>query len=530
MSEEAAAGGIQAEVDLERARGSVPAGVEVAIGSREVLAVGLWTVAADLLVFRTGTYLTFGIFVALSPLLFRIGARERPRPVAMAVCGSLAAAVVVRLGWLGNPIAVASGVVLIVAMAMAAGGARPLVIEGAGWLARSVYDGMDRVRRWRFTVGVRNTVRRHGVAGAVLLPLAAAAVFATLFILANPDLLDVAREKLDATWTWIVGRVSTLSVWEVPFCVLALMLGAGLMRPGRPAMRLGGADDLAAAGDRPSALYAAYRNTLATLVVLFAVYLTFEFRTLWRRDFPDGFYYAGYAHQGAAWLTAALVVATGLLSVVFGRSLRHDPRRARVRRLAWVWSAENFLLAAAVYNRLAIYVGYNGMTRMRTVGFFGITLVVVGFALVVGKIARSRSFWWLLRAQLVALVLAVIVYGVWPVDYLAHRHNVRRVDAGYPGPSVMVAVKPIDDEGLLTLFELVDHPDGLIRRGVRARLAGRAAELTRRVAPETWERYQGATRLLSDRLDGVPWRDWFDREPDRRSALREFKAYAMRWY
>jgi len=59
-----------------------------------------------------------------------------------------------------------------------------------------------------------------------------------------------------------------------------------------------------------SPLYSAYRNTLMTLIVLFTIYLVFEFITLWRREFPPGFYYAGYAHQGAAWLTFALALAT----------------------------------------------------------------------------------------------------------------------------------------------------------------------------------------------------------------------------
>ena len=207
-----------------------------------------------------------------------------------------------------------------------------------------------------------------------------------------------------------------------------------------------------------STWYPAFRNTLITLIGLFAVYLVFEFATLWKHDFPTGFYYAGYAHKGAAWLTFALALATAFLSLIFRNSMLSDPRLGRVRRLAWVWSGLNLLLAVAVYNRLLIYVGYNGMTRMRTVGFFGITLVVIGFCLVLCKIAPTkngsyRSFWWLIRAQLIALLLTVIAYSVFPVDYIANRYNVSRVQAGYLHPSVMIAVKPISDEGVFSAVE-----------------------------------------------------------------------------
>ncbi len=46
------------------------------------------------------------------------------------------------------------------------------------------------------------------------------------------------------------------------------------------------------------------------VILIYAVYLAFEFHTLWFRVFPKGFYYSGYAHEGAAWLTIGLVLAT----------------------------------------------------------------------------------------------------------------------------------------------------------------------------------------------------------------------------
>ena len=219
---------------------------------------------------------------------------------------------------------------------------------------------------------------------------------------------------------------------------------------------------------------------------------------MWRRDFPAGFYYAGYAHQGAAWLTFALALATGLLSLVFRGQILRDERQNTLRLLAWIWSGLNLLLAIAVYNRLWIYVGYNGMTTLRTVGFFGTTLVVVGFVLVVIKIAANRGFWWLIRAQLAALVLAVIAYGLFPVDWVSHRYNVSRITDGYLHPSVMIAVKPVDDSAMLCLLDLVSTKDPLIREGALAMLAQRQDEIESlgKQEPWHWTKYQYATEKL----------------------------------
>src|SRR5207244_2219651 len=101
------------------------------------------------------------------------------------------------------------------------------------------------------------------------------------------------------------------------------------------------------AADPETLLYATFRNTLVAVIVLFAAYLGFEFKTLWFRVFPKGFYYSGYAHEGAAWLTAALALATIVLSVIFRTAVLRDAGLPRLKKLAWIWSAENLLLAVA---------------------------------------------------------------------------------------------------------------------------------------------------------------------------------------
>jgi hypothetical protein len=356
-------------------------------------------------------------------------------------------------------------------------------------------------------------------------------------VFANPDLFDSVAlyfgKAANHLWSWFKG----MSIWEAPFCVVALLVGAGLLRPAMPCFRIGASQPEQAplVGDQDIALlYVAFRNTLLTLIGLFAVYLAFEFVTLWRREFPVGFYYAGYAHQGAAWLTFALALATASLSWIFSGSMLIDRRLPKLHWLAWIWSAQNVLLAAAVYNRLMIYVGYNGMTRMRTVGFFGITLVVIGFALVVYKIAHGRGFWWLVRAQLIALVLTMISYNMFPVDYVANRYNVNRVRSGYLHPAVMIAVKEMDDEGMLPLFGLTDVEDEIIREGVLAQLANRQEELraTNERTVWHWTRYCAATDRLDKALrdHALQLAAFQDSEEKREAAMTRFRHYAMKWY
>lgn len=523
---------------------SVEAPHVIPVHRREVFAITIWTLLADIFIFRTWGYAGPALFFTAVPLLFALGCQRLHINLAWKIATMLLVIVALRLVWSGSALPIFAAVSLVIAVAMASAGAMPLVLEGFLIAGRMIVDGARRVAMFRWSSVARSASSTSTASdsesksafGTLMvtygLPVLAAVVFGSIFILANPDLLDAVSIRLSRITRSMMNWLQGVSIWEVPFCVLALLIGAGLMHPAFPLPRVGrehdGIDSPTESARSP--LYSAYRNTLITLIVLFAVYLVFEFATLWRREFPPGFYYAGYAHQGAAWLTFALALATATLSLTFSGAMLRDDRLSVLRKYAWIWSVQNLLLAAAVYNRLIIYVGYNGMTRMRTVGFFGITLVVVGFGLVVYKIAKNHGFWWVIRSQLVALMLTVIAYSVFPVDYVAHRHNVATVNAGYLHPSVMIVVKSKDDEGYLPLFALTDHDDPIIRDGVLAILAQREAELDAMSAAH-WTEFQAANWLLYRRLK-ENHSDWirFQQTAARASAIERFRNYAMQWY
>ncbi len=300
-------------------------------------------------------------------------------------------------------------------------------------------------------------------------------------MLANPDLVSSFSHRFGHWLTVINDWLIHFSFLEVAFWVAAAWFFVGLLRPTPVEPSVGPlaphrAETTLTSG--PAPLYSAYRNTLVTVIGLFAVYLVFEFQSLCFREFPKGFHFSGYAHEGAAWLTFALGLATVMLSLIFRGDILSDERLPKLKRLAWIWSVLNLLLAIAVYHRLCIYIGFNGMTRMRMVGFYGMTAVVVGFGLAVWKIARQRDFVWLFRADLWALAAAFYLYALTPVDLIVMRYNVARILAGDPAPSVQVSVHPIDAEGIRELFPLIECRDEIIREGVKALLARRESEMT----------------------------------------------------
>jgi hypothetical protein len=505
---------------------------------REIVALVLIIVLSDLTVFRGEGYAGYAAMLIGVPLLVLAGAARRRTVGVMWLMLLFLSLVVARLVWCGSPGALVTGSFLAVCVVMAQSGRPPWVLHAAVFASRMFaaghralieYSGL--LARWS------PQVPRTGLL-SIAFPAATVIVFGVVFTLANPDLLATVSRELERLTTALQKWLIDFSPrpLEVLFWVGVAWLAAGVLRPS-----LDEEDDDVTQVDagessdvESASLYVPFRNTLVSVIVLFLVYLVFEFQTLWFRVFPEGFHYSGYAHEGAAWLTVALALATVLLSIIFrGRVLR-DPRVRRLQRLAWMWSALNLLLATAVVHRLLIYVDFNGMTRMRTVGFLGIGSVVVGFVFVVAKIVQQRNFRWLIRRHLWTVTFAAYLYCVLPVDAFVTQYNVRRILNGDPAPSVQIIAHPTSAEGLLQLFPLLECDNTAIRDGVSAMLASEFS--SRRGVPDVvtrhWTAFQFADHSLLERLEAesARWTTEVKSATASMDAINAFRDYAWQWY
>jgi len=515
-----------------------------AVRIRELIALLLMVAVADVTLFRGAGFAGHAAFLIAAPLLLAVGTARKSLksgtlPIALVLIGPMLAALAVRLAWCGSWPGVTCGFVLLVCFAMTLNGRVPYLLHAAVFAAQTIPSGHRGLNHYfRSLSRIRLRLPQHGRL-AVLLPAVICSMFGLLFVLANPDLLASVSERLSFALTaanrWLVEF--SPNPMEVLFWFWTAWITVGLLRLEDKQKDVDADYDyveIESVETRPAQLYEAYRNSLIVVIGLFAAYLVFEFQTLWFREFPAGFHYSGYAHKGAAWLTVALGLATLLLSVIFRRSILQDTRLPGLRRLAWLWSFENVLLAAAVYHRLSIYVGFNGMTRMRTIALLGISSVLIGFVLVLWKIARNRDFHWLIRRQLWTVAIAVYLYVLLPVDAWVMSYNVNRILAGDPAPSVQISVHPTSAEGFLQLIPLAASGNETIREGVRAILAQRHEDYYTHKwlrAGQGWTAIQIAERQLIVQL-GKAREQWAkDGDHELRShAADRFHEYAYQWY
>jgi hypothetical protein len=508
----------------------------------EISCLLLIIVLCDVTIYRGAGFAGYAALVAGVSVLLAAGVPSKRPQRASWVFAILVAGAAVRLVWCGSGLSFAAGVVVMFGFAMSLVGRTPYLIHAAVFASQTFAAGHAGLNHyWTSMSRLRPPARVQNVL-AFVLPVFALLVFGTLFLFANPDLLKTVGAQLSEVFATIGTWIQTVAPapFEILFCIAVGWITVGLLRPILPSAHDEADPEPSEPAEtdktdqRPTPLFEAFRNTLFMVVGLFSVYLVFEFQTLWFREFPKGFHYSGYAHEGAAWLTVALALATVMLSLMFRGSVLNDPRLSKLRKLSWLWSIENVILALAVYNRLSIYVNFNGMTRMRTVAVLGMTAVLVGFLLVVRKISKGHDFRWLVRRQLWTVAFAVYLYAVLPVDAWVMRHNVQRVLAGDLTPAVQISVHQTSAEGVLQLLPLTRCDDEIIREGVKAVLAqyqNNSENFATRRKALGWTSRQFADDELLRVLQKsqADWSDYKD-EPRRSTAITRFHEYAYQWF
>lgn len=345
-----------------------------------------------------------------------------------------------------SPLSSAIAVVALSAFGLSVAGLlRPGVLRFAGQVAAffvtAPFGFLFDLLMWRHE-GVRPSAARLAV---WLLPLGLGAVFVALFGIANPviedwlsrldifafiEQVDVARVGfwlfvLVAVWAFLRPRLARLpgAAHAVPGAAHAVPEAAHAVTAPQPPSPGLAATPPAIAPDAARTIgelvfgKAAILRALLVFNLLFAVQTLLDLAYLWGGvALPDGMNYAAYAHRGAYPLivTALLAAAFVLAALRPGGTMAGDPV---IRRLVYLFVAQNVLLVISSILRLDLYVGIYALTYWRVAAFVWMGLVATGLVLILARIALEKSNEWLLGANL--LTLSATLYACSFVNFAA---------------------------------------------------------------------------------------------------------------
>ncbi|MDB5217609.1 MAG: hypothetical protein JWO86_5536 [Myxococcaceae bacterium] len=467
------------------AAGAVAVAVDVALFSRHGLAIG-------------GFGLALLFFVV--PAALAMAAHARRTSIRLVVITGLLAAVGARCAYDPTTGTVISGLALLVLFTLTLRARRTFLPEAMVSALSAIAKMPSRVGA--AVAGVQRIAARTRVGNIsilpIVIPLALSVVFAGVFALANP----LVAHGLDVAWSAVASVITLPSPLRIFFWAVSL-IGAFVLL--RPAIRLAkGSEAAVEAGEAtPTSLLVA-RNALGALNVLFLLYNALDAACLWSGATPAGMTTQKYAHAGAFWLTIALIMCTGVVGVMFRGPLSHDVRAKTSRTLAYVWMAQGLVLALGTYRRIGIHIAHSGLSDLRIVGITGTTLVVAGVVAVALKLRRRHTFTWLVRRQLDAFALALVLYAVFPTHLVSARVNVARIEGGEYAPVLHMFRQSQQPESAAALLPLLDHRDVRVRQGVATLLEQAQKNLAADVdSRSSWRERDVASRSTLAKLDAA---------------------------
>jgi hypothetical protein len=356
---------------------------------------------------------------------------------------------------------------------------------------------------------------RHVPLRVVVAPLVATLLFVLIFIAANPVIEHLASRASEHLGRWFESIGEIFTVFRIFTWICWLLAFAALLRPAMSSQladitaRWHEALEPSGAPDPAAGNFAAAVSTLISVNLLFLAFNGLDSVYLYFRvSLPAGISYSEYSHRGCFWLTMALGLSTVVIGIIFRDHLNFHPRKKLIHVLSYVWAAQNGVLAIGALRRLQMYIAYNGLTRLRIVGIYGVLLVIVGLALMVWKVRNIKSFAWLVRRDMIALWVAVTVLALTPRDYICAKYNVAQAMTGNLRPLTLLHGQPLSPESFPPMIPLLDYRDdtgdteSLVCDGV-AGLLGRQLLLLRTTRPTRWSEWQGSHAWALRRLEAV---------------------------
>lgn len=129
-------------------------------------------------------------------------------------------------------------------------------------------------------------------------------------------------------------------------------------------------------------------------------------------------------HSGTYLLILSILFAIAVVAFFFRGLLNYYPKVTELRKLAFIWIAQNGLLALFLLVRNLLYVQHSGLAFGRILVFFWLALIMFGLYSLYRKVDRRLSLSYLLHANGMAAWLGLLLLGAVNWDGIITRYNI----------------------------------------------------------------------------------------------------------
>lgn len=164
---------------------------------------------------------------------------------------------------------------------------------------------------------------------------------------------------------------------------------------------------------------------IAMLNVLLLIVNVIDISWVWFGfEYSSGFDLKQFVHEGTYLLILSILLSMAIMLYFFRRNLNFYPKRRQLQVLTYAWIGQNLFLTFSVAMRNFHYITYYGLAYKRIGVIIFLILVIFGLYTLFVKIRKTKSAFFLFRANGWAMFLVVSLFALADWDTIIARHNV----------------------------------------------------------------------------------------------------------
>ena len=167
-----------------------------------------------------------------------------------------------------------------------------------------------------------------------------------------------------------------------------------------------------------------------------------------------------YVHEGTYLLIFAILLAMGVILILFRKNINFFPDNIQIRRLAYLWLIQNAVLAISVGMRNYRYIESYGLAYKRIGVFLFLILTIFGLITLYEKVSEKRTLHYVFHKNAWALYLVLLLASGVNWDVLISRYNITANN-----PNKIDTYFLMHDVSDKNLFLLIEHQEELKRSG-----------------------------------------------------------------
>lgn len=176
---------------------------------------------------------------------------------------------------------------------------------------------------------------------------------------------------------------------------------------------------------------------LALLNVLLLFVNGLDISKVWYRFVvPKDFSLKDFVHEGTWVLMFSIFLSMAVLLWLFRGNIHFYKKNLWLKRLAYIWIAQNVFLALSLFKRNYEYIDFHGLAYGRIVVIVFLIVVIAGLITFVIKIKKDRSVFFLNRinswiAYFLIVMVSFVNWDMVIVRYNLHHWNKGQIDTDF---------------------------------------------------------------------------------------------------